>query len=305
LRLLLTGWERGKQGPADFFKGKAPPNAILEELPPAGPLAGGEFIYPLRIIPLEETVVLEAFSFQWEDLRLTVPSLSMRARPKAASPAAAPSVPLSPEPEAGNPLFPETRGRVFPFFRAEYEQIVADVKALWEEGRRARALAEIRGKERESWAGPGLAALRRGMEQSLGLGFTEDEKWRPKNLPVSLILGIFLFGVTAALLFRFRFSSRFSAVTSGKISGYTIRIILAAVAAFAVILFVELPGSGGGRAVLERTAVYRAPEKEGTASAFFGEGQPVRTGISRGEWVYVEAADGRAGWAPAASVIKY
>jgi hypothetical protein len=327
LRLLLTGWEKGKQGPEAFFKGKAPPNAILEELPPAGPLAGGEFIYPLRIIPLEETgIALESFSFQWEGVSLTVPSIAIRMRPRAAVPpsleAAPGSVPKSgaaaqvpPKPDIlEQPLpFPETRGRVLPFFKVEYEQTVSEVKALWEEGRRAQALAKIRGKERESWAGPGFAALRRGMEQSLGLGFTEDEKWRPKNLPLSLILGLFLFGAAAAILFRFLLSSRFSAgfsagfsaVTSGKISGYTVRIILAAAAAFALILFVELSGSGGGRAVLEKTAVYKVPEKEGTASAFFGEGQPVRTGISRGEWVYVEAADGRAGWAPAASVIKY
>ncbi|MDR2134625.1 MAG: hypothetical protein LBP27_05905, partial [Treponema sp.] len=38
LRLVLTGWERGKEAPRDFFKGKAPLNAILEEFPPAGPL---------------------------------------------------------------------------------------------------------------------------------------------------------------------------------------------------------------------------------------------------------------------------
>jgi hypothetical protein len=142
------------------------------------------------------------------------------------------------------------------------------------------------------------------MEQTLGLGVTEDETWRPRNGLV--LLGLLLFAGTAVLLLRFRFSAGFSAVTSGKISGYTIRIILAAAAVFAVILVVEFSGDGsGGRAVLERTPVYRVPEKEGAVSAFFGEGQPVRTGVSRGEWVYVESGDGRAGWAPEDSVIRY
>jgi hypothetical protein len=317
LRLVLTGWERGNQGPAGFFKGKAPLNAIFEELTPAGPSGSGEFVYPLRIIPLEETVALERFSFQWEGLSLTVPSLTIRARPGEAVPSGAPALapptpepvptePAFPQPETGTIPFPKTRGRVFPFFRPEYEQTVAELKALWEQGRRVRALAEIRGKERESWAGPEFAGLRREMEQSLGLGITEDEKWRPRNGPVFLFAGFFLFAA-AVFLLRFRFPAGVSAVTSGKISGYTIRIILAAAAVFAVILLVEFSefSGGGGRAVLEKTPVYRVPEKEGAVSAFFGEGQPVRAGVFRGEWVYVESADGRAGWAPAALVIRY
>jgi hypothetical protein len=321
IRLSLTGWDRGKQGPAGFFKGKAPLNAILEELTPVGPLTNGEFFYPLRIIPLEETVILDRFSFQWEGLNLTVPSLTIHSRPGEAALSGAPALalpspepalsePASPEPGSGVPLFPKTGGRVFPFFRAEYEQTVAEVKALWEEGRRAQALAEIRGKERESWAGPAFAGLRREMEQSLGLGPREDEKWRPRNAPVFLFTGLLFFAAAAAFLLRSRFSAGFSAVTSGKISGYKVRITIAAVTAFAVILVVEFFGSGsGGRAVLEKTPVYRVPEKEGAVSAFFGEGEPVSAGVSRGEWVYVESAnskaDGKAGWAPAASVIRY
>jgi hypothetical protein len=317
LRLVLSGWEGGKKEPADFFKGKAPLNAILEELTPIGPPGGGEFVYPLRIIPLEEIVVFDRFSFQWEGLSLTVPSLTIRARLEAAPSEAPALAPLSPEPgssgsvflqpETGNIPFPNTGGRVFPFFKSEYEQTVAGLKALWEEGRRAQALAEIRGKERESWAGPEFAGLRREMEQSLGLGVTEDEKWRPRNAPVFVFAGLLLIVVAAVSLFRLRFSAGFSAVTSGKISGYKIRIILAAAVVFAVILVVEFSEFSGdsGRAVLEKTPVYRVPETEGAVSAFFGEGQPVSAGVPRGEWVYVESADGRAGWAPAASVIRY
>jgi hypothetical protein len=314
LRLLLTGWDGGKEAPREFLKGKAPLNAIFEELPPTGPLSGGEFVYPLRIIPLEETIAFESFSFQQEGMSLSVPSLTIRARAArtaaassgaALSAPSAPPAPSSPEPEGKLP-FPQTGGRVFPFFRAEYERTLLEVKALWEEGRRAHALAEIRGQERESWAGPELAVLRREMEQSLGLGLTEDEKWRPRNAPVFLVPCILLFTALAVFLFRRRFSAGFSAVTSGKISGYKLRIILASAAVFAIIFLVELSGGvSDGRAVLEKTPVYRVPEKEGAVSAFFGEGQPVSAGISRGEWVYVESADGRAGWAPAASVIKY
>jgi hypothetical protein len=322
LRLSLRGWDKEEQKPAGFFKGKAPLNAILEELPPIGPLPGGEFIYPLRIIPLEETVVLDGFSFQWEGVGLTVPSLTIRARPgeaalsgapalAAPSPEPASSEPALPQPETGNIPFPKTGGRIFPFFRSEYEQTAAELKALWEEGLRAQALAEIRRKERESWAGPEFAGLRREMEESLRLGPTADEKWRPRNARVFLFAGLFLFALAAVFLFRPRFSAGFSAgfsaVTSGKISGYKIRIILAAAVVFAVILLVEFSefSGNGGRAVLEKTPVYRVPEKQGAVSAFFGEGQPVSAGVSRGEWVYVESADGRAGWVPAAAVIWY
>jgi hypothetical protein len=307
LRLILINWDPGKKAPRDFLKGKAPLNAILDEFPPAGPLPGGEFVYPLSIIPLEEGgILLEPFSFQWEGVSLKAPALSIQAKPNAAPspvPALVPaSALISPEPEPGNIPFPETGGRVFPFFKAEYEQTVLEAKALWEQGRRAPALAKIRGKERESWAGPGLAVLRRKMEQSLGLFPAEDETWRPRNMGLVLFLGL-LFIVIAAKVFLSRF--RFFAVTLGKTGGYKIKIILAA-AAIAVIFFVQLPGSGDrGRAVLEKTAVYRVPEKEGTVSALFGEGQLVHAGAFRGEWVYVESAGGEAGWAPAASVIKY
>jgi hypothetical protein len=307
LRLSLSGWERGTREPPDIFKGKAPLNAILEELPPAGPFENGEFVYPLRIIPLEETVVFEGFSFSWERVSLAVPSLTIRASPGEAAPSGTPEPPPAspaPGPGPGHLPFPQTH-RPFPFFKVEYGRIVGEVEALWEAGRRAAALAEIRSKERESWAGPDLAALRRQMEQSLGLGVTENEKWRPLNLPVFLVFGLLLVAA-AALLFRARFSGRFSAVTSRKTGGYKGRIIAAATAVFAVILLIELTGTrSGGRAVLEKTPVYRVPEKEGALNASFGEGQPVNTGLSRGEWVYVESADGRAGWAPAASVIRY
>jgi hypothetical protein len=121
-------------------------------------------------------------------------------------------------------------------------------------------------------------------------------------MPVFFLPALSLFLIAAAFLFR----SRFSAVTSGKSSGYKTGIILAAAAVFAVLLLVELSGNGGkGRGVLEKTAVYRVPEQEGTVSAFFAEGQPVITGASRGEWVYVESSGGMAGWVPAASVIRY
>jgi hypothetical protein len=318
LRLALAGWDPKRQAPRDIFKGKAPLNAVLEELSPV--LSGGEFIYPLSIIPLEEgAVVLESFSFQWEGLSLQVPSLSLRVRPEAAAPpkSAAPAEAAPAEttgPGSGDGgrepgPFPETGGRVFPLFRAEYGRIVSEVRRCWEEGGRARALAEIRRKERESWAGPALAALRRKMEQRLGLSLTADETWRPRNVPVFLWLGLPLCVIAAVLLLRRRFSAGFSAVTSGKTSGYKTRaifiaLICIAAAASAVRLLAELPG-GAGKAVLEKTSVYRVPEKQGAVSALFSEGQPVTIGASRGEWVYVESADGRAGWVPAASVIRY
>jgi hypothetical protein len=167
-------------------------------------------------------------------------------------------------------------------------------------------MAEIRREERESWAGPDLAPLRREMEKRLGLSLTEDEKWRPRKV----LLWVFppLLVIAAAVLLPAR--RRFSAVTSAKNNGYKIRIILIAAAALALILLMELPGGGapgilGNRAVLEKTPAYRVPETEGALSALFNEGQPVHIGASRGGWVYAESADGRAGWVPSASVIQY
>jgi hypothetical protein len=307
--LRLTNWDPQKKAPRDFLKGKAPPGAILEELPMRGPGPEGEFVYPLRIIPLEETgLVVAAFSFQWEGVSLEVPSLTVPVRP--APRRAAPRESAPPAPAPVNPPFPESRAAVFPLFKSEYEEILSEVKAHWEEGRRARALAEIRRKERESWAGPALSPLRREMEQSLGLGLTDDETWRPGNSSVFFWFFPVVSSVVVLFLLRRTRKPGFFAVTSGKAGGYKIRIILIAVLVLAFVFVLEITGRGGtlvsgNRAVLEKTSAYRVPEKGGSVNVFFGEGQPVNIGASQGDWVYAESADGRAGWIPSASVIEY
>ena len=195
LTLELSGWDSRRGVPEGIFRGRAPRNAILNEAPPS-PAGAGRYLYVVSIIPLEEgSIVLEPFSFQAAGFALAVPELAVQALPPVQEPLVMPINEASrnnvPQGEALGDEgphfpFPETREAVFFLLRDEYDRVVAEVRALWEEGRRAQALAAIRRNERDSLSGPFLAPLRREMEQSLGLRFTNDERWRPLRVPLFL-----------------------------------------------------------------------------------------------------------------------
>jgi hypothetical protein len=314
--LELAGWDPDKKAPQGVFQGKAPRNAILEEGPPVK-TGEGAYSYKIIIIPLEEdSVVLEPFLFQAERYSLAVPgrTVPVLPAPRAQS--------YNPEPEtaaedseAPQGFLPKKHEKVFPLFRQEYNRITAAVYGLWEEGRRAEALAEIRKNERDSFAGLYLVPLRMEMEQALNLGFTEDEKRRPLRIPFlfRVILGFSVFSA-GAILFIFRPFPiiRKKSVTSRRYKGFR-TVIAVIVLAFLVLIFLDegLDNFPSGRfnsahnAVLEKTQAYRVPDYKGAVSARFSEGQPVIVGDYMGGWCYAESPDGRSGWVPREAVIIY
>ena len=174
------------------------------------------------------------------------------------------------------------------------------------------------------------------MEQNLGLGFTDDERWRPLKMPllVWVILG-FLLLCAIAVLAVFRphrrihqnFVSRNripdddvsmdkdsgKSVTSRRRGGFRTVIVLVFSVGLAFIFLEEGMGNflvsrlspPGKTAVLEKTPAYRVPDLKGAVNARFGEGQPVIVGDYRGDWCYAESPDGRSGWVPREAVITY
>jgi len=215
--------------------------------------------------------------------------------------------------------FPETRETVFFLLQDEYDRIIGAVRALWEENRRAQALAEIRRNERDSLSGPFLISLRREMEQAMGLGFTEEERWRPLRVPLFVWLffglvvplaGVFL------LVFRPRLGNRRNPLkdqSSSRRGSFRNVIILILSIGLALIFLEEGWGrvsmrrlsSTGRTAVLESTPAYRVPDVMGTVNARFGEGQPVFVSAYHLDWYYAESPDGRSGWVPREAVINY
>jgi hypothetical protein len=116
-------------------------------------------------------------------------------------------VPGNTAPEAAPP-FPETPDEPFPLFRKAYVETLERAREFWSRAGYAEALGELRRGERDLLAGPKLAAPRRAAEQALGLKRTDgamDEKWRPRNFFLALILLSFcLLLLTIGLPLRFR-----------------------------------------------------------------------------------------------------
>jgi len=337
LVLELTSWDPDKNLPQGIFRGRAPLNALLEEI---APITTGEGIhrYTVAIIPLEGSAIrLEPFTFQAEGFTLNVPGLTVTVLP---APAEIPreadtgrSLTQGILPDEGNDSdliedeegsedyismhpFPESREKVFPLLQGEYDRIIAGVGELWDEGRRAEALAEIRRNERDRLSGPFLIPLRKEMEQALNLGFTEDERWRPFKFPLLslVILCIVVFSAAVIIIvFRPKTANRRKNVTFRRHSGFRTVIIFVLSLGLALI-FLEgglasfslgRRGSLHNTAILRRCSAYRVPDFKGAVNARFGEGQPVIVGDYSGEWRYAESSDGRSGWVPREAVITY
>ena len=335
LHLELRDWNPELDLPHGIFHGRAPVNAILTESPP---LESGNNIYryTLVIIPLdEEQVSLESFSFRVDAHNLTVPALRI---PVLASFQQDQSLTeddtlyfsddtaLESETEDVY-FFPDSERSVFFPLQSVYDSIVDNIAFLWNEGRRGEALAEIRRNERDSFSGIYLAPLRLEMEQVLGLGFTEDENWRPLRIhPISWIFSIFLIIFTGIFLLIYRPRKQKKSIIKNyalvmntnkknhsSTKGLKLVFIYFLIIGFSFIFFEEgvrqfllnpLDSTNSG-IVIERTSVHRIPDFNSGVNAFFNEGQPLSIGELRGEWHYAESNDGRSGWIHHSTVIIY
>ena len=335
ITLELTNWDPVRRIPEDFFRGKAPLNAILEENPPVRTDAG--YRYTILLIPLEgASVRLEAFTFSSDTYTLNVPEINIRVL-SAPQAAAATEVAASADAESAAasamdeihrdgiptdgildvPLkhaaalpFPQEREEVFFLWQREYHQVIARVETLWEQNRWAEALAEIRKSERDSPVGPSLVPLRAEMEEALGLVVTENERWQPFGLSLfSLVLLCLVFVFAGALFIALRGKT----VTFKRRYGFIFVVVCALVLG---LVFVFPEGNlgifsasnsvrSGKIAVLRTTQSYRVPDYKGAVNGWFNEGQPVTVGDFRGEWCFAETLDGRSGWVERESVISY
>jgi len=340
--LELTNWDPEKDVPRFFLHGRAPRNAILDE---GAPSKAGEGIvrYPVSIIPLEgNKVTIDPISFQAEGYTLAVPEITVPVLPAPQPPGNSAGIlpdenegaeiPKADNPETDNPqaaggAFPAADSRaVFPLFRGDFNRITANVKTLWENKHWAEALAEIRRNERDNLAGPFLVPLRKEMEQELGLGFTDDERWQPLKISlVSWVVLVFLIISVFLILFVFRrrLGNRRNKVpvnnapgknvTSARRSGFKTIIVLVISIGLAVIFLEEGLGNflvgrlstSRDTAVLEKTQAYRIPDIKGAVNARFDEGQPVTISDFHLDWCYAETADGRSGWVKREAVITY
>jgi hypothetical protein len=336
LRLLDRDPEKALPGP--FFRRiRPPPDCLVEEVPLIPADRERDVILRLRIIPLKagelrfDPVLLAAGTEALEIPGLRIPVLP--AIPKEREPDGAlgngPSAPpvsdgvgaVSPRPSpAARIPFPELPpGGFFPFKKA-YARTLEPIGWLWDEGRRAEALARLREKERDSLIGPSLAPIRGLAEEALGLERGQNET--PLALIALIIAMILVLPASLLVFLKFRPKPTAGSVTSGVSRGYWIAGIAAAfILGLGLFLFFTGASAGGVRpgksAVLRQTGAYQVPdsvdcgsgENAGAAKVHFGEGERVLIRAAAGAWVYVESfdgkADGRAGWVPSDRLIPY
>ena len=323
------------RAPGGIFQGRAPVNAIISESPPLEE-GRGIYHYTITFIPLEErNIVLAPFTFQHDIYTFNIPGLNIQVRPSR-SPESniAQDETMATNEINGNltganqsflPPFPDARGTPMPLLQREYDRIIVAVRSLWHEGLAADALAELRRNERDSLAGPYLSPLRREIEQILGLGFTENEKWRPLGIPIISHL-FFLIAFLSIAVFFFVLGPQRKTRTGVagrrttkfyKKKSFVIVLASVLIIGFAFMLLEERLGnhpvsrlrSPGKTAVLRQTQGYRVPDFRGFVNDRFIEGQPVIVSDfrrdQRFDWYYAEAPDGRSGWVPRDAVITY
>ncbi|MCL2093933.1 MAG: SH3 domain-containing protein [Treponema sp.] len=322
LILELADWDPLRELPSALFQGRSPRNAILSE---ARPQEAGEALYhyPIRVWALEGTVIqISPFSIQVQGFNLAIPGLNIPVLPplevQGSSEGEAEIIETGQEdlpPLVDILPFPDFRGQTLFFLQNELQRSLNGAKSLWEDGRRAEALAEIRRSERDRLSGPYLVELRREMEEILGLGYTENESWRPLGIPLFMWgIIIFLFLSALVLLLFFGPGQRTAKDRTGTKEWASYRRIVLWILAIVVTLIFLEEGLGnfsihrrsaGNTAILERTLGYRVPDVKGAVNARFSEGQPVIIGDSRGDWCYAETPDGRSGWVARQAVITY
>jgi hypothetical protein len=308
------------------FNATAPAEALLEELPLTKEDLDQNRVLRLRLTPLEgNQVSLGPFPLRFGTLTLEAPGIIIRTRPpvpgNAVPAAASEAVPpadaageTAPPREASPPAFPEVREDPFSLFRPAYEETLNRAREFWRQALYAEALGELRRGERDLMAGPNLAPTRRGAEQSLGLSVTADEKWRPRNFFVALIILSFCLLPVALWLLK-------NGVTSPFVRSYKVVLLfLIVLLGFGITGLVssrpairslgttggeqgfqaKLPGEtrypGGTTAVLRACVAYRVPDSQGAVSARWMEGQPVKVRTASNLWAYAESSDGDAGW---------
>ena len=313
--LELTNWNPNRRIPEGIFLGRAPINAILGE-GLAQTVTPGVHRYPISIIPLEESnITLAAFSFAYANYNLNIPGIGINVLPAGVIVEEPLLAEIIQEESLTSVIpFPQYREGVFFLFQNEYDRIISRTRALWNDNRRAEALAELRRNERDSFAGPFLVQLRQEIELELGLAATENERWRPLRIPLAVYAGLIL-AIAAALVFTFVLRPRW--INQGKKMVPVLRnsflsaIILMIVIGLGIIFLAERLGdfpsarSSSSSAVLRSTYAYRIPDFRGAVNDWFNEGQPVIVSAYDGDWSLAETPDGRSGWVPREVVIMY
>jgi hypothetical protein len=318
--LSMSGWDSRLPPPEpEFFMPPVPEGVILESVKPTPEMEAAGTVLALKLIPLSaapftlprRTLASGRAMFDVPPLRIPVGPAIQAEKGVPVMNNSAPDGILKPEAADGTALFPEfeTVTRNHPFlsgiFRGSTENVYRAADALWRQGYRAEALAELRRNERDHPAGLLFVPLRREAELNLGLTGTKDEEFRytrPAFFPV-------YFGLALAFCL---ICLRFPRTSIRKKAGVLCAVFCAAAGLVCLYRLAEGGGSHGHprSGVLKETDIRKIPDPSGEITGRVGEGRPVRLspGAEKtGPWIWIAGYDNdeTSGWVSREDIILY
>ncbi|MDL2229776.1 hypothetical protein LJC14_05955 [Treponema sp. OttesenSCG-928-L16] len=328
--LILSGWDPHKPRPEESrFQVSVPEQVLAERLPLRDADRRKGAVLRLNLIPLKTgSIKLPRVSLQYEDIFIEAPAPSIQAVPasfagdagnkrevKDGSGSAETMGTAAAGSSEGEHPFAGEMPESLPFFlRPSYAALGERLSLLWDEGERARVIAELRRTERDTLFGPFAAGLRRRSEALLHSGISEDEQWRPVGLFAVFAAGGLCFCLALFAVRRHRIISRKEDETAQR-SGSSPLLLLGFIFAFMITVFgvyglgsslVNRGFFGGTKAaVMKSCNAYKVPENDGGLIASFSEGEAVRIHSGAGSWVYVQSSGGSAGWVALENIIPY
>ncbi|MCL2478141.1 MAG: hypothetical protein FWF22_01470 [Treponema sp.] len=331
LTLALVNWDPAKPVPNSIFRGRAPQNFIMEELPHTGPGSDNIIRYPIMVIALDaDNFSFGPFTIQTGGETLQIPALKIPVVKTTEQTVGSPAAGVTETTiQTENSTDSEIPGTVVPFppagelpsvlnglFAKGYEKIMGEAQLLWNSGSYAGALALVRKNERDSAAGPAYAPVRREMEAALDLANTPDEDWRFWQLPLMILAIIIILIVLVRIIFRKNSANKSEGLFTGQkvtlrhLAGFKNIIVFAALGGAAIVfLSIGVAGfytdSASRDAVLLETDAYRVPDVSGAVNSRLSEGQPVKIRSAAGSWTLIDTMDGRSGWVLTEAVIPY
>lgn len=183
---------------------------------------------------------------------------------------------------------------LWPLISGSVQTVLQESRQIWEAGNHAESLVLLRKNERDSYAGPLYREIRREAEKQLQIHSSPDEWWIPRGLLYGLAILCCGIGVFLGVKKRIKGSVLFLACSC---------LVMLYSSAGEPILVPLL--RGGKIAVIRDTAAFTIPDKAGTSSTHFVDGEGVLVKNQTDTWVFVTASGQRSGWVPRSSVLVY
>lgn len=316
--LRANGWN-SQQPPPEFFMPDVPQGVILSPAPLSAEERTSGIALKLSLIPISAgDFHLSARTLQYENIRFEIPAVQIRITDLVSA-----GDDQQPQDGADRETSIENASSVvralFPNFilssaeklnakkKSQCEKIYNTARELWDRGRRAEALAELRRNEKNHPAGALLVQIRRQAEENLGIFNTTNENRQFRKI---------FSGLSSSNLFLIIIAP-FVCLVLLKRNSSRRKIILLCAIIFAMLASLSLyrifdsrfifPWKSDKFGVTNGTPVYKTADTEAEELFRFNEGHPVVIILRSDSWVYVKANDaaGLSGWVPAGTIEFY